>query len=87
MYYFGEQAYSVQIPSKFISADGNKFWLSYSANYSNWGSGYKGRYILSKPEGSRYALCLQEVRLPKVGENISELLHGLRYPEPAQAGN
>ena len=87
MYYFGEQAYSVQIPSKFISADGNTFWLSYSANYSNWGSGYKGRYILSKPEGSRYALCLQEVRLPKVGENISELLHGLRYPEPAQAGN
>ena len=31
---FGEQAYFVNIPSKFISADGKTMWLLYSGNYA-----------------------------------------------------
>jgi hypothetical protein len=60
MKHFGEQAYFVNIPSKFISADGLTFWLMYAANFSNsaWNSGHK-----SNPPGSRYGMCLQEVRL------------------------
>ena len=57
---FGEQAYFVNIPSKFISGDGRTFWLCYSANFS---SGWGGTSFESRPPGSRYAMCLQEVRL------------------------
>jgi hypothetical protein len=57
---FGEQAYFVNIPSKFISGGGNTFWLCYSANFS---SGWGGTTFESRPPGSRYAMCLQEVRL------------------------
>lgn len=57
---FGEQAYFVNIPSKFI--DGNKMWLCYSANYSNivWAQKFK-----SNPPGSKYAMSLQEIELVK----------------------
>ncbi len=34
MEHFGEQAYFVNIPSKFISEDGKSFWLCYSANFT-----------------------------------------------------
>ncbi len=55
---FGEQAYFVNIPSKFISADGRRLWLCYAANFApNW----NGTSILSRPPGSRYGMCLQEV--------------------------
>lgn len=57
---FGEQAYFVNIPSKFIGADGRTFWLCYAANFS---SGWGGTTFESRPPGSRYAMCLQEVRL------------------------
>jgi hypothetical protein len=57
---FGVQAYFVNIPSKFISGGGNTFWLCYSANFS---SGWGGTTFESRPPGSRYAMCLQEVRL------------------------
>jgi hypothetical protein len=57
---FGEQAYFVNIPSKFISGGGRTFWLCYSANFS---SGWGGTTFESRPPGSRYAMCLQEVRL------------------------
>ncbi|HEY9174911.1 MAG TPA: hypothetical protein VI136_21690 [Verrucomicrobiae bacterium] len=57
---FGEQAYFVNIPSKFISADGRTLWLCYSANFS---SGWGGITFRSRPPGSRYAMCLQEVKL------------------------
>jgi hypothetical protein len=60
---FGEQAYFVNIPSKFISADGRTFWLSYSANFSNLGGLIYGTQWQPHPEGSQYALCLQEVQL------------------------
>lgn len=57
---FGEQAYFVNIPSKFISADGRKLWLCYAANFC---SVWKGDKLLSNPPGSRYGMCLQEVEL------------------------
>jgi hypothetical protein len=58
--HFGEQGYFVNIPSKFISADGLTMWLSYSANFAaNW----NGNHIQPKPEGSRYAMCLREMKL------------------------
>lgn len=57
---FGAQAYFVNIPSKFISADGKTIWLCYSANYTNMAFGTS---IAENPIGSIYALCLQEVTL------------------------
>jgi hypothetical protein len=58
---FGQQAYFVNIPSKFISADGRRAWLCYSANFAtNWNSDP----ITSDPPGSRYGLVLQEILLP-----------------------
>ncbi len=57
---FGEQAYFVNIPSKFIGNDGRTLWLCYSANFS---SGWGGTTFESRPPGSRYTMCLQEVRL------------------------
>jgi hypothetical protein len=53
---FGQQAYFVNIPSKFISAGGKSMWLCYAANWS-----LKG--VRSDPPGSRYAMCLREFRL------------------------
>ena len=58
--HFGEQAYFVNIPSKFISSDGRTLWLCYSANFApNW----NGMQIKPNPPGSRYGMCLQEVNL------------------------
>ncbi len=57
---FGEQAYFVNIPSKFIGADGRTVWLCYAANFS---SGWGGVTFASRPPGSRYGMCLQEARL------------------------
>ncbi len=54
---FGEQAYFVNIPSRFLSADGRSAWLCYAANFTGgWAS---------DPPGSRYGMCLQEIRLLK----------------------
>jgi hypothetical protein len=59
---FGEQAYFVNIPSKFIGAGGRTLWLMYAANFSNgnpnWHTTHK-----SDPPGSRYGMCLQEVEV------------------------
>ena len=57
---FGEQGYFVHFPSKFIAADGRTAWLMYAANFTN---GYLKTGYLSNPPGSRYGMCLQEVRL------------------------
>jgi hypothetical protein len=57
---FGAQAYFVNIPFKFISADGRTAWLCYSANFApNW----NGQRIETNPPGSQYGLVLQEIRL------------------------
>lgn len=52
---FGEQAYFVNIPSRFISPDGKRFWLCYGAN---WSAGHT-----PTPRQSGYALGLHEVEL------------------------
>lgn len=57
---FGEQAYFLNFPSKFVSADGRTLWLCYSANFSD---GWNGTKLKIKPSGGRYGLTLQEVRL------------------------
>jgi hypothetical protein len=61
---FGEQAYFVNFPSKFISKDGRTAWLSYSANYTNGDPKRFGVSLYdSKPAGGSYSWTLQEVRL------------------------
>jgi hypothetical protein len=66
---FGEQAYFVNIPSKFISADGRTLWLCYSANFApDW----NGQKLEFNPPGACYGLCLHEFRLLGQGETISE---------------
>ena len=59
---FGEQAYFVNIPSKFISKDGLKFWLAYSGNFA---TDWNGMKIIANPPGSHYGLVLQKVELLK----------------------
>ena len=59
---FGQQAYFVNIPSKFISASGRTLWLMYAANFSNGNANWKTAHR-SDPPGSRYGMCLQEVEL------------------------
>lgn len=56
--HFGKQAYFVNIPSRFISADGRTAWLCYSANFN-----HRRDPTFVDPPGSRYAMCLQEIQL------------------------
>lgn len=57
---FGEQAYFVNFPSKFIEPDGYTAWLCYSGNFApDW----NGSKIQVNPPGTRYGLVLQKVRL------------------------
>ena len=62
---FGEQAYFLNFPSKFASADGRTLWLCYSANFS---PGWNGVKLNVNPPGGRYGLCLHEVRLLSLQE-------------------
>ena len=57
---FGQQAYFLNFPSKFISDDGKSMWLCYSANYSN---GWNGVELEFNRPGGRYGHCLHEVKL------------------------
>jgi len=66
---FGEQAYFVNIPSKFIGVDGRKMWLCYAANFGDEVNGVK---LHSKPAGSRYGMCLQEIRLRSAAEPVPQ---------------
>jgi len=63
---FGQQAYFLNIPSKFISEDGTKMWLCYSANFTN---GYLGTGWEPNPPGGRYGMCLHEFQLNKAAES------------------
>ena len=57
---FGEQAYFVNIPSKFISKDGKTAWMLYSGNFApDW----NGVRIVPNPHGSHYGLVLQKIEL------------------------
>ncbi len=51
---FGEQAYFVNIPSKFISNNGRTAWLCYSGNFT--------KDQKTNPPGGKYAMTLQEVK-------------------------
>lgn len=55
---FGEQAYFVNIPSKFISSDGKTAWLLYSGNFAPDWNGIK---IGVNPPGTHYGLVLQKI--------------------------
>lgn len=57
---FGEQAYFVNIPSKFISADGKTCWLLYSGNYA---TDWNGEQIKENPPGSHYGMVFQKIEL------------------------
>jgi hypothetical protein len=59
---FGEQAYFVNIPSKFISADGKTAWLLYSGNFApDW----NGMKIMPNPPGSHYGMVFQKIEFLK----------------------
>jgi hypothetical protein len=60
MHEFGEQAYFVNIPSKFISPDGRTAWLCYAANFTN---GYLHTNYRDIPPGGGYGMTLQEIKL------------------------
>ena len=66
---FGEQAYFVNIPSKFIGGDGRTAWLCYAANFAGDWDGHRMR---SDPPGSRYGMCLQEIRLLAAGDPLPQ---------------
>ncbi len=62
---FGEQAYFVNIPSKFISADGKTAWLLYSGNYAvDW----NGMKITENPPGSHYGMVFQKIEFEIKGK-------------------
>ena len=58
---FGEQAYYVNIPSKFISEDGKKMHLFYSGAFARDWNGI----IINEnnPPGSHYGLAIQQIEL------------------------
>jgi len=59
---FGEQAYFVNIPSKFISKNGKQMWLLYSANFApDWNE----QKIVENPPGSHYGMVFQKIQLLK----------------------
>jgi len=74
MKHFGEQAYFLNFPSKFISSDGKTLWLCYSANFSPDWNGVKLEF---NPPGGRYGLCLHELRLLAPGEQVEPILDPL----------
>jgi hypothetical protein len=63
---FGAEAYFVNIPSKFISADGRTAWLCYSANFAEKVQRPEPIIHPSTPAGSQYSLCLHEYTLEAV---------------------
>ncbi|MDX2432266.1 MAG: hypothetical protein QNK35_15115 [Bacteroides sp.] len=65
---FGEQAYFLNFPSKFISDDGLSLWLCYSANFSPDWNGVKLKF---NPPGGRYGLCLHEIKLLRPDDDAS----------------
>ncbi|MBN1342769.1 MAG: hypothetical protein JXQ73_08830, partial [Phycisphaerae bacterium] len=75
---FGQQAYFLNFPSKFIAKDGRTLWLCYSANFSQ---GWNGVKLEFNPPGGRYGLCLHEVRLLAPGEQPPPAPNPLDVPE------
>lgn len=85
MEHFGRQGYFVHFPSKFISKDGRTAWLSYSANFNR---NYFGDRTKADPIGSRYAWCLQEVKLLDKGmESLFKDNHKKQQLDPIKSDN
>ncbi len=59
---FGTQAYFVNIPSKFISDDGETMWLLYSGNFSLDENGQPHKVF---PPGGHYGITFQKIQLLK----------------------
>ncbi len=57
---FGQQGYFLNLPTKFISADGRTAWLCYSGNFAK---DWRGEVMQEIPPGSHYGLVLQKIRL------------------------
>ena len=66
---FGEQAYFLNFPSKFISDDGKTLWLCYSANFAAERNKVK---LNINPPGGRYGLCLHELKLLGPEDKVPE---------------
>jgi hypothetical protein len=64
---FGEQAYFVNLPSKFIGPDGRTLWILYSANYASEWNGMAP--LKANPAGSDYGVNLHKIRLLSPGQN------------------
>ncbi len=62
---FGEQAYFVNIPSKFIGRDGRTLWLCYANNFTIDGGQVR---IRNRPAGAHYCMSLQEVNILAPGD-------------------
>lgn len=63
---FGEQAYFVNIPSKFISHDGKTSWLLYSGNFApDW----NGEKIGVNPPGTHYGMVFQKIEFLTTDRN------------------
>jgi hypothetical protein len=56
---FGEQAYFVNFPSKFISKDGKTAWMLYSSNF------WDAKALKQNPPGSHYGMVFQKVEFLK----------------------
>jgi len=59
---FGEQAYFVNIPSKFVSKDGRTAWLCYATNFANGNPNWHVHYR-DNPPGGFGGLNFQEIKL------------------------
>ncbi len=57
---FGEQAYFVNFPSKFINEAGTTAWMLYSGNFA---TDWNGMKIMTNPPGSHYGMVLQKIEL------------------------
>jgi hypothetical protein len=67
---FGEMAYFVNIPSKFISKDGMTMWLCYSTNWINI---WQGREVYPiDPVGGSYSMTMTEVKLVPANKTKGE---------------
>jgi hypothetical protein len=69
---FGTEAYFVNIPGKFISADGKTVWLCYSANFGTCCGGHP----IPKPPFSVYGMTLLEMKL--ITDAADTISHSVR---------
>jgi hypothetical protein len=73
---FGEQAYFLNFPSKFISPDGKTLWLCYSANFSPGWNGVKLKF--NPHPGGRYGMLVPQ-------DAVTRWLHYKAFAGPKPA--